>query len=174
RLSRRYVRSRSAGARRRARVRAPIDYRLSRAAHRMVFAPGSLGFRAGTAVYRRVDGTVLARPLHALEQLGKLPLYDCRDCGDCSLPELAYLCPESQCAKNERNGPCGGSSAGRCETLERECVWARAYERLKAWGEEDRMLERPPVVADNALRHMSAWANTFLRRDHVAAGQQTG
>jgi hypothetical protein len=30
------------------------------------------------------------------------------------------------------------------------------------------MLDRPPVIQDNALRRTSAWANTFLRRDHFA------
>jgi hypothetical protein len=30
------------------------------------------------------------------------------------------------------------------------------------------MLDRPPVIQDNALRRTSAWANTFLGRDHVA------
>jgi hypothetical protein len=29
------------------------------------------------------------------------------------------------------------------------------------------MLDRPPAIADNALRRTSAWANTYLGRDHV-------
>ena len=44
-----------------------------------------------------------------------MPLFGCRDCGDCSLPDIAYVCPESQCAKNQRNGPCGGTRDGLCE-----------------------------------------------------------
>jgi methylenetetrahydrofolate reductase (NADPH) len=91
------------------------------------------------------------------------------------LPEIAYLCPESQCAKNQRNGPCGGSHDGLCEVTERECIWARAYERLKSYGEEASMLDGPVVFYDNALRGTSAWANTFLGRDHTArsaAGQE--
>jgi methylenetetrahydrofolate reductase (NADPH) len=46
----------------------------------------------------------------------------------------------------------------------------RAYERLKPYGEELAMLERPPVIVDNRLRRTSAWANTFLERDHFAKG----
>jgi methylenetetrahydrofolate reductase (NADPH) len=172
RVNRAYVLSRRAAARRRARLRAPLDYRLSRLAHRYVFKPGVAGFRAGAALYRYIEGSPLERPLHALEQASKIPFYDCRDCGDCSLPDVAYLCPESQCAKNQRNGPCGGSHGGVCEVPEKQCIWVRAYERLKAWGEEDRMLERLPVVQDNALRRTSAWANTFLGRDHFAAGER--
>ncbi len=70
--------------------------------------------------------------------------------------------------KNQRNGPCGGSHDGLCEAVERPCVWAEAYTRLKPYGEELRMLERPPVIQDNALRRTSAWANTFLGRDHFS------
>ena len=100
-----------------------------------------------------------------------MPLFHCRDCGDCSLPEIAYVCPESQCAKNQRNGPCGGTRDGLCEVYDTECIWSEAYERLKAYGEEESMLDGPPVVKDNALARTSAWANTFLGRDHHGAGK---
>ena len=105
---------------------------------------------------------------HALEQAAKVPLFGCKDCGDCSLPEIAYVCPESQCAKNQRNGPCGGTRDGLCEVYDTECIWSEAYERLKAYGEEESMLDGPVVVKDNALAGTSAWANTFLGRDHQA------
>ena len=72
-----------------------------------------------------------------------MPLFGCRDCGDCSLPEIAYVCPESQCAKNQRNGPCGGTREGLCEVYDTECIWSQAYERLKAYGEEESMLDGP-------------------------------
>ena len=85
------------------------------------------------------------------------PMFGCRDCGDCSLPDIAYLCPESQCAKNQRNGPCGGTRDGKpCEVGEKDCIWALAYDRLKEYGEEATMLEGPPVIKDNALRGTSA------------------
>jgi len=45
---------------------------------------------------------------------------------------------------------------------------SEAYERLKACGEEESMLDGPVVVKDNALQGTSAWANTFLDRDHLA------
>jgi hypothetical protein len=32
------------------------------------------------------------------------------------------------------------------------------------------MLDRTPVMQDNALRGTSAWANTFLGRDHYRHG----
>ena len=36
------------------------------------------------------------------------------------------------------------------------------------------MLEREPVLQDNALRGTSAWANTFLGRDHYHHVRQGG
>ncbi len=108
------------------------------------------------------------RAAHAVEQAAKVTLFGCRDCGDCSLPEIAYVCPESQCAKNQRNGPCGGTREGLCEVYDTECIWSQAYERLKAYGEEETMLDGPVVVKDNALAGTSAWANSFLGRDHQA------
>ena len=111
----------------------------------------------------------VGRAFHALEQAVKVPLYQCRDCGDCSLPDIAYVCPESVCAKNQRNGPCGGTLDGICEVYDSECIWSQAYERLKAYGEEEAMLEGPVVVKDNALDRTSAWANALLGRDHNAS-----
>jgi methylenetetrahydrofolate reductase (NADPH) len=124
-----------------------------------------------------VDGApkIVGRALHMAEQASKVPMFGCRDCGDCSLPDIAYLCPESQCAKNQRNGPCGGTREDSlCEVGEKTCIWALAYDRLKAYGEEDAMLAGPAVIKDNALAHTSAWANTFLGRDHHAKHRQDG
>ena len=165
-----YARTLAPRARGRARRRASAWYKANRLAHRIVFAPGAPGFRAAGRIYAQVERARLGRPLHVLEQAIKVPLYDCRDCGDCSLPDVAYLYPESQCPKGERNGPCGGSHDGLCEVEPKRCVWVRAYERLKPYGEELAMLERPPVIVDNRLRRTSAWANTFLERDHFAKG----
>ena len=131
-------------------------------------SPGRPGFRAWARVYEQIERFRLDRPVHLFEQAVKVPLYDCRDCGDCSLPDIAYLCPECHCQKNQRNGPCGGAIDGMCEVPGHTCVWADAYRRLKPYGEERRMLERPVVVQDNGLRRTSAWGNTFLGRDHYA------
>ena len=165
-MNRAYAASLRPAARRRARRTVSLAYRFDRLTHRLAFRPGSAGFGAGNAFYRGAERLRLGRPLHVLEQAVKIPLFDCRDCGDCSLPEIGYLCPESQCAKNQRNGPCGGSNDGRCEVPDRACIWVTAYERLKPFGEESSMLERPISVQDNALRRTSAWANTYLGRDH--------
>src|SRR5688572_14157595 len=154
--------------RRRTDLRVPVTYRISRKLHEVAFAEDAPLHPTGQAVYRAIERAPrpIAKAAHALEQAAKVPLFGCKDCGDCSLPEIAYVCPESMCAKNQRNGPCGGTRDGLCEVYDTECIWSQAYERLKAYGEEDEMLDGPVVVKDNALAGTSAWANAFLGRDH--------
>ena len=156
--------------------RLPLSYKLNRRVHEQVFERGSPGFPLGQGFYRTVErsGPGVRKALHGMEHALKIVGFDCRDCGDCSLPDIAYLCPESQCAKNQRNGPCGGTRQGKCEVGEKDCIWALAYDRLKAYGEEERMLERPAVFRNGALRGTSAWANAFLGRDHHAAAGEPG
>jgi methylenetetrahydrofolate reductase (NADPH) len=157
-------------ARRRGRG-APARYRVSRLVHELVFEDDAPLAGPARSLYERVDRApkVVGKALHMAEQAAKVPMFECRDCGDCSLPDIAYLCPESQCAKNQRNGPCGGTREGSlCEVGEKTCIWALAYDRLKAYGEERTMLDGPAVIKDNALAHTSAWQNTFLGRDHHA------
>jgi methylenetetrahydrofolate reductase (NADPH) len=167
-LNREYARS----LRKRRRGRgAPLRYKVSRRVHHLVFEDDAPLAGPAKALYEKVDAApkVVGKALHMAEQAAKVPMFECRDCGDCSLPDIAYLCPESQCAKNQRNGPCGGTREGSlCEVGEKTCIWALAYDRLKAYGEEGSMLDGPPVIKDNALAHTSAWANTFLGRDHHA------
>jgi methylenetetrahydrofolate reductase (NADPH) len=160
--------------RRRTELTVPLSYRFSRRVHDAVFADDAPLHDAGRSFYAKVDRApgVVRRAAHALEQAAKVPLFACKDCGDCSLPEIAYVCPESQCAKNQRNGPCGGTRDGLCEVYDTECIWSQAYERLKGYGEEESMLDGPVVVKDNALAGTSAWANTFLGRDHQARERQ--
>jgi methylenetetrahydrofolate reductase (NADPH) len=158
--------------RRRTALPVPVSYRLSRRVHDEVFASEGRLYPRARSFYESVERSprVVGRAVHALEQAVKVPLFQCRDCGDCSLPDIAYVCPESQCAKNQRNGPCGGTRDGLCEVYDTECIWSQAYERLKAYGEEETMLDGPVVVKDNALDRTSAWANALLGRDHNASG----
>jgi len=61
-----------------------------------------------------------------------------------------------------------GSADGRCELDDKECFWARIYERLKIYGESETMLDRPVTLYNATLKNTSSWANTFLDRDHNA------
>jgi methylenetetrahydrofolate reductase (NADPH) len=162
---------------RRTDLRVPLSYRFSRVVHQTVFDPAGPLYEPARSFYEKVDAAPkpVGRAAHLIEQAAKVPMFKCRDCGDCSLPDIAYVCPESICAKNQRNGPCGGTRDGLCEVYDSECIWSQAYERLKAYGEEEDMLSNPVVLKDNALAHTSAWANTFLGRDHQAkSGEFSG
>jgi len=173
-VSREYAASRTPAARRRARLRVSPVFRVSRRVHGLAFDTGAFLFGVGRAFFRAVERAPrpVGAALHAAEYAAKAIAFRCRDCGDCSLPDIAYLCPESQCVKNQRNGPCGGTRDGKCEVGEKECIWARAYERLKPYGKEETMLDGPAILTDGALRGTSAWANTFLGRDHHARRRQ--
>jgi methylenetetrahydrofolate reductase (NADPH) len=144
-------------------------YRLSKAFHGLLFDHSRGLARVGAKLCASArdprQGPLLLR---WLERASKSLLYGCRDCGDCSLAESAFLCPESQCAKNQRNGPCGGTRDGRCEVYDYECIWARAYDRMKSDGTSEQLLGHTPVVQDQGLRDTSAWANFWLRKDHAA------
>jgi methylenetetrahydrofolate reductase (NADPH) len=163
-----YLASKSPESLARAKTRVPLSYRISRTAHDKVFTPGTSGFNLGKRVFTKIDNASpgFKKAAFRVEHALKVLQFDCRDCGDCSLPDIAYLCPESQCAKNQRNGPCGGTRDGMCEVGEKQCIWALAYDRLKPYGEEQTMLDRPVIYKNGSLKGTSAWANTFLGHDH--------
>ena len=167
-INREYLFSKRAEALKAAKQKTPLSYKINRMVHDQVFEKGSWGFNIGKRVSQAIDGASegVKKVMHGAEQAVKVTAFDCRDCGDCSLPDIAYLCPESQCVKNQRNGPCGGTRQGKCEIGEKDCIWARAYDRLKAYGEEEKMLDGPAIFKDGALDGTSAWGNTFLERDH--------
>ncbi len=73
----------------------------------------------------------------------------CQQCGECLLGKFAGICPLTQCTKGLLNGPCGGSQDGKCEAdPERDCAWMLIYERLKKFGELDRLREAEPMLKD--------------------------
>lgn len=146
-----------------------FSYRMSKAIHDVAFVPGrGLAPLGKSLAERSSDPSQGPGWLRSLEHISKAALFRCRDCGDCSLPQTAFLCPESQCAKNQRNGPCGGTRDGKCEVEEFECIWSRAYERLKYDGRHLSMLEHAPAIQDQALRGTSSWANAWRGLDHIA------
>ena len=62
----------------------------------------------------------------------------CQACGDCVLGITGGVCPVSRCAKRLFNGPCGGSTTGKCEiSQDTECAWQLVIDRLEALGRLD-------------------------------------
>ena len=57
----------------------------------------------------------------------------CQACGQCILATTGSICPVARCAKRLFNGPCGGSTTGKCEiNAEVDCAWQLIVDRLKA------------------------------------------
>jgi methylenetetrahydrofolate reductase (NADH) len=119
-------------------------------------------------VLRALMGWVDRRPglaagLERIELAVKKPVFGCQSCGNCVLGHMEYVCPQT-CPKQMRNGPCGGTYLGRCEVVDRPCIWVAVYERAKAAGRVgDLKLYIPPP--DRSLQETSSWINYFLERD---------
>jgi len=69
----------------------------------------------------------------------------CLQCASCVLGRTAAICPLVRCAKSLFNGPCGGSSGGRCEiSKDVPCAWQMIYDRLVELGRLDELEEIAP------------------------------
>jgi len=61
----------------------------------------------------------------------------CQGCGNCVLGLTGGICPIARCSKRLLNGPCGGSTGGKCEiSPDVDCAWHLIWERMKALGME--------------------------------------
>ena len=64
----------------------------------------------------------------------------CSACGRCRLAEFVGICPITRCAKRLFNGPCGGSSGGKCEiNPDLDCAWQLIYDRARSLGTLDQL-----------------------------------
>ena len=133
--------------------------------HHFMFLPGAPLYKAAHDFFSRIDGTKAETPVTEVEYFLKFLTSRCRRCGDCTLAEMAFLCPQSQCAKFLFNGQCGGSNEGWCEVFpgKKKCIYVRAYDRLKSFGEEKSLKEGYLPPRNWALDQTSSWTNYFLR-----------
>jgi methylenetetrahydrofolate reductase (NADH) len=147
------------------------NFRMMRFLHHFAFLREAPLYRAARKFFSLVDGTGAETPVTEAEYFLKFLTSRCRRCGDCTLAEVAFLCPQSQCAKFLFNGQCGGSRDGWCEVFpgKKKCIYVRGYDRLKSFGEEKTLKEGYIPPRNWALDQTSSWANYFLERDHHAA-----
>ena len=155
-----------------------FTYRFNRLYHAMVFKKDVPFYKLNKKVFKHFDkhpSSILARLQYFNERMIKTMIFNCKECGDCSLPEITYLCPQSQCSKNQRNGPCGGSLKNKCEssTKNKDCIWVKAYTRNKYYhGNTRPLLNRPPVIKNNNLNGTSGWSNYYLGKDHLGRSKE--
>ena len=143
-------------------------YHVNKAVHDLVFDPKAPFFKAARGVYKFLEKhPTLGKAVHWNERVAKNALFNCKNCGHCSLSDSYYTCPGSGCRKGQRNGPCGGSRGPLCESADVPCIWYKAYHRAKKAGNLDRFLKRNLIIRDHRLNETSGWANYFLGRDHA-------
>jgi methylenetetrahydrofolate reductase (NADPH) len=137
--------------------------------HLILFTPPNLSSRLFERLCRFCDrGRIRTAILRTLEQWIKGFLFYCRMCGDCTLAESTYICPQSGCPKKLLNGPCGGSRNMTCEVFpDRYCFWVRVYERSEPSSTLQQLSTSFLPPKDWALEHTSSWINFYTGRDHV-------
>ena len=118
------------------------------------------------ALFRWIDKSpAAARAAERIEFAVKSPAFGCQACGNCVLGQMEYVCPQT-CPKGMRNGPCGGTLAtnGRCEVVDKPCIWIEVYERAKSANQMDDLRTYIPP-RNKSLTGTSSWINYFLKRD---------
>jgi len=155
-------------ARRQSKPLKQVGHGIMRFFHRLAFTSEAPLYKPAQWFFKKIDGTRLEGPATEFEYWIKFVSSRCRRCGDCTLLEVAFLCPQSQCPKYLFNGQCGGSIEGWCEVFpgKKRCIYVRAYQRLKSYGEEESLKEGYTLPRNWALDQTSSWANYFLDRDH--------
>lgn len=82
----------------------------------------------------------------------------CTLCGECLLDSFGGYCPVSRCPKSMLNGPCGGSSGGKCEIdTEVPCVWDQLYHALEKCGKLQvlKVIQKPKDWSKSTLMKRS-------------------
>lgn len=90
----------------------------------------------------------------------------CLGCGNCFIDSFGGICPISRCSKKLFNGPCGGSSNGKCEVNpDTDCAWQLIIDQAKASGKLDKLAE---YVPPKDWRTSSAGGpRKLVREDHI-------
>jgi methylenetetrahydrofolate reductase (NADPH) len=150
-------------------IASPVFWAM-RILHNLIFIEGTPGYRMMVRFSRFAEHRPFWYRLGSFLELAvKRLLFDCRQCDDCALFEMYYVCPESQCPKAQRLGPCGGSRIdGRCEVFAyHRCVWERVYPRARNRRQLDKL--RYIIPPRNwKLYETSSWINYYLKYDHSA------
>jgi ferredoxin len=121
-----------------------------------------VGSRFGkTPVYPGLNTTFMG----ILEKPGQF-VERCLGCGNCFIDSFGGICPISRCAKKLFNGPCGGSSNGKCEVnSETECAWQLIIDQAKATGQSDKLMQYiPPKDWHTSY---AGGPRKIVREDHV-------
>jgi len=146
-----------------------LSFTINELIHNTLFDTGGLFY----SLFKRISlfcsrRKTLYRLYVTIEHFIKKMLFGCRMCGDCTLAESGYLCPQSGCPKRMINGPCGGSINGYCEVYPNQkiCFWVRVYKKLPNTDYES--LKKCPLLPPKNwfLAESSSWINYYSGKDH--------
>ena len=131
--------------------------------HNLMFDPKGPLFHQAQKLCLALEEKGFSQHLMHAEHLVKLLLFQCRNCGDCRIQDLAYLCPQSGCAKYMLNGPCGGSNNGWCEVYpgQKKCFYVKMYRRLRKCNKLSELLNNFQPPRDWQFNNSSSWLNFF-------------
>ena len=144
---------------------------VSKAVDGWMFAPTGFLFKPTRGLMKFTDKHKCLKNIFShLEFWNKDIWFGCLRCGDCSLIDVGFNCPVSQCPKGERVGICGGSIDGWCEVYpgKKKCVWVKAYDNYKAIGNTAFLSKHITPPRDWSLWMTSSWLNYFNKRDHAS------
>jgi len=141
-------------------------YVFSQIFHVVFFAPQRPWFKMWIKLAKWLDKRPWLKKIFVnLEYVLKHILYDCEQCGDCVLAELSYLCPRSGCAKGLVNGPCGGSTLGKCEVYpDQTCFYVKVLQNTPDLKSAKRLIFPHRIIParDWSKNKKSSWLNFYL------------
>ncbi|NOQ65805.1 MAG: methylenetetrahydrofolate reductase [Desulfobacterales bacterium] len=145
-------------------------YSFSHWVHEVAFEPEGQLYDFCKKTCLSLDETRMQGSLSTFEYINKVALFGCLNCGDCTLEKLAFLCPQSRCAKYLLNGPCGGSHNGWCEVYpgKKRCMYVLAYDRLKPYGLEEKFKSGFIPPRNWSLNNTSSWVNFYRGMDNFS------
>ncbi|MDO8685565.1 MAG: methylenetetrahydrofolate reductase C-terminal domain-containing protein [Clostridiales bacterium] len=147
--------------------RSSLRFKMFSLVHSMFFDEKSMLYPVFRIGARIIDKTFLKRPFTWFEYIAKTLSNECLFCGDCAMHELGFICPMSQCPKQQRNGPCGGSYNEWCEVYpgSRKCIFVTMYKTYKNSGKEEKLKQQYIPPCNWELSRTSSWLNYFNGRD---------
>ena len=167
-----------------AKTRKGWNQRLSDMAHRYLVSDGTIGAKLLTpspanggdpgedASWRRG----LRYGMLGVSESYRRKFWSCLSCGDCIQEHLNFPgCTMSQCYKELRNGPCGGSRLdGSCEVdPNKPCIWNVTYENTLAAGDDPTKFGRTLIPPrDWSLNLTNAMANHLVGLDNTTRRQE--
>jgi hypothetical protein len=122
----------------------PYKKEIDEADHVLVFACGNGVQTVETLTHKAIAGndTLFLGEITRATTFSR----QCSLCGECVVDQFEGLCPLTKCPKAMLNGPCGGSSEGKCEVYpELDCVWVLILQKAKEHNTQDTLaVIQPP------------------------------